>query len=409
MKILQIVKTSDGANWAVLQVTELVRLGVDVHVALPQSAGRQIDAWQRSGATIHISALDLPVKSPWRYPQACRAARELVSRVKPDLIHSHFVGTTLLLRRALGKSHPIPRIFQVPGPLHLEHWLYRQAELATASPSDHWIASSRYIHSLYEKSGIDPQRLFVSYYGTKCDSFESFRTGFLRQHLGIQKDALIVGNMNYMYPPKYYLGQRVGLKCHEDIIRSLALAIQKESRLVGVLVGGAWGKQHWYEERLRKMAHSLAGNRIIMPGFMNHEDVQRAWADFDLIVHSPLSENCGGVHEAMIAGVPVVAGRVGGLPELVIDGFSGMTVPNRDPVRLSQEILIALRDLEARRAMAGNGMSLVRRMFNVERTAAEIRDVYRHVLNQKYPRPLVFDAGSEVKKIGTTVTERVAC
>ena len=45
----------------------------------------------------------------------------------------------------------------------------------------------------------------------------------------------------------------------------------------------------------------------------------------------PISENCGGVIELLAAGVPTVASRVGGLPEVVHDGVTGWTVPWRSP------------------------------------------------------------------------------
>src|SRR5262245_12986280 len=125
MRVLHVVKTVDGGPWAAAQVTELTRLGVEVHVALPSAQGLYMGDWVRSGATIHSASLDLPVRRPWLLGDRFRSARRLVDQVAPDIIHSHFVGTTLLLRYALGKDHPIPRVFQIPGPLHLEYTLPR--------------------------------------------------------------------------------------------------------------------------------------------------------------------------------------------------------------------------------------------------------------------------------------------
>lgn len=400
MRVLQLVKTSDGAAWAVLQAAELVQRGIEIHVALPCAQGRQVAAWRQSGATLHFAALDFPVRAPWRLPAVCRAVRSLVSEVQPDLIHSHFVGTTLALRLALGREHAIPRVFQVPGPLHLEHRLYRTAELSTAGRNDYWIASSRYIQGLYRGFGIADERVFLSYFGTQSEAFSTVRTGCLRRRLGLPDDALIAGNINYMYPPKYYLGQRVGLKCHEDILAALALAVREEPRLTGVLVGGAWGRDAWYERRLRRQARAIAGDRILLPGFLPHEEVQQAWADFDVVVHVPLSENCGGVHEAMIAGVPVIAGRVGGLPELVQDGYTGRTVEARRPEVLARTLLEVLRGLVPHRVLAENGRRLVSQMFDVRRTAGEVWEVYRHILDPAFPRPVEFD-GETIARTGT--------
>ena len=390
MRVLHVVKTSNGAEWAALQAAELVRLGVDVHVALPFPEGNTVRSWQQSGAILHFVTLDFPVRAPWRLPGVCRAARQLIAELNPDIVHSHFVGTTLVLRRALGKRHPIPRVFQIPGPLHLEHSLFRVWELSTAGASDYWVASSRYIQSLYSHYGVPRERLFLSYYGFRCDEFSAVRSGVLRQRLGVPADSVVAGNISYMYAPKYYLGQHVGVKCHEHIIAALALAMKKEPRLIGVLVGSAWGQHKWYEHKLRRMALAMSGGRIYMPGFVCHEEIRGFWPDFDVVLHVPLSENCGGVHEPMVAGVPVIAGRVGGLPELVIDGVTGRTVEPRRPDLLADLLLEVLSDLERYRAIAVNGRALVTSMFDVRRTSGEIFEIYKHILDRRHPRPNEF-------------------
>ena len=102
VRVLHVVKTSDGAAWAADQVAVLVRLGVSVHVALPRDEGRMMDRWIESGATLHILDLDLPARRPWLLARRKADARGLVELVRPDIIHSHFVGTTMLMRLALG-------------------------------------------------------------------------------------------------------------------------------------------------------------------------------------------------------------------------------------------------------------------------------------------------------------------
>ena len=105
MRVLHVVKTSDGAIWAAHQAGVLKRLGVDVHVALPTADGRMVETWRRQGVALHFVPLDWPTRRPWTACAALRRARELVGQVQPDLIHSHFVGTTLTLRLALGARH----------------------------------------------------------------------------------------------------------------------------------------------------------------------------------------------------------------------------------------------------------------------------------------------------------------
>lgn len=100
----------------------------------------------------------------------------------------------------------MPRIFQVPGPLHLEHWLLRAAEIATADPSDYWIGSCRWTAERYLKSGLASHRVFLSHYGTDVGSFQHPERGGLRKMLGVSSTARIVGMVAFIYAPKWYLG-----------------------------------------------------------------------------------------------------------------------------------------------------------------------------------------------------------
>ncbi len=154
----------------------------------------------------------------------------------------------------------------MPGPLHMEHRLYRLLDVISASSRDYWIASSRYTRKLYLAAGVEPRRVYVSYYGTDMERFASSSSGLLRQRLGLSADVKVVGNISYMYPPKYYLGQTVGLKGHEDLIEAVRLVCEKRSDVRGVFIGGQWGGGTWYEERLRKQARRITGDHIVFPG-----------------------------------------------------------------------------------------------------------------------------------------------
>jgi glycosyltransferase involved in cell wall biosynthesis len=298
------------------------------------------------------------------------------------------------MRAALKGWCEAPRFFQVPGPLHLEHWFFRNAEIASAGPDDYWIASSRCTRNLYLQAGIPSQRLFLSYYGLEMP--ETWCPAGLRSHLGIPADAFVAGNLNMFYGPKRYLGQRRGVKAHEDVIEALRIVISSRPNVYGVLLGGPWDNADTYFESLRRRAATAAPGRILLPGPIPPKDAVNVWREFDCAVHVPLSENCGGVVEPLLAGVPVVAGRVGGLPEVIIDDVTGRLVPIVDPVKLAEAILALAAAGSRPRMMAACGSQLVAEMFSPKRTGSEIKHIYELVLGHRTARPAEFDSTAYV-------------
>jgi len=397
IRVLHVVKTSDGAQWAARQARVLRALGVQVHVALPSFVGMAVNDWKRAGAILHCVDLNLPVRQPMALAQRLASARRLVEEVKPDLIHSHFVSTTCTLRLAFGKNHLIPRIYQVAGPLHLENWVTRRFEIGLAGKADFWIGSSRCITGWYAQSAIPSNRVFLSYYGFQVTDL--LARAEQRNRLRSSDDVFVVGNVNWMYPPKYYLGQTVGLKCHEDVIDALAIVIRDNPRVRGLLVGGAWGAGRWYEEQLRERAKRVAGDKIKFTGYLTPEEAPRTWSNIDLAVHVPLSENCGGVIEPLIFGIPVIASRVGGLPEVVMDNLTGYLVPPRHPQSLAQTIQRVISDWPYACQIAQVGKQLVSVMFDVERTGREVFDIYRYILGQIPSPPDPFDSSKFVETL----------
>ena len=112
MKILQLVKTSSAAGWAMQQMRMLVTEGYEVHVAMPVG-GTFMDEYKEYGIIIH--PIDYSLK---RLGKSIRTLRKIVEEVQPDIVHSHFYITTLIMRIGL-RRYKIPRLFQLPGPSHL--------------------------------------------------------------------------------------------------------------------------------------------------------------------------------------------------------------------------------------------------------------------------------------------------
>ncbi len=376
MKALHLLKTSSGGQWALRQMRELVRLGVEVHAALPPD-GPLIPWYRSAGVIVHLFDAGLPTRSPWRWPSLAAELRELVAQVRPDIIHSHFVTTTLTMRLALGRQS-VPRIFQVPGPLHLEYTAYRSLELATAGPPDYWVGSCQWTCDRYRASGIRPERVFLSYYGSDLEQFEPRLPGKLRSELKLSPETKVVGMVAFMYAPKRYLAQRRGLKGHEDLIDALVLVLRREPNLVGVFVGGAPEKAADYEAHVRAYGAARCGDRVIFLGTRN--DVQELYADMDVAVHPSHSENVGAAVESLLLEVPTIATRTGGLPDLVRDGETGWLVPADHTERLADSILAALRDPVEAQRRAARGRVLASQLLDMRTNARQILEIYRTIV-----------------------------
>jgi glycosyltransferase involved in cell wall biosynthesis len=377
VRILHLLKTSHGAGWAIRQMRELVGMGIDVHVAMP-SGGPRIEQCREAGITVHLLPTDFPVRRPWTLPGVLSGLRRVVATVNPDVIHSHFFGTTLTARLSLGRNYPIPRVFQVPGPLHLEGGPYGRIEMGLAGPRDHWIASCSWTRNKYLALGVPSDRVHLSFYGTDILPFLSPDAGRLRRELNLSGQTVLVGMVAYMYPPKYYLGQFRGLKGHEDFFAAMVQVRKRRPDALAVIVGTQWGDNRSYERRLQRLGCRLLGNAVV---FLGHRtDVPSIYADLDLAVYPSLSENLGGAGESLLAGVPTVATRVGGLPDVVRAGETGWLVPPHSPQQLAEAILEALADRREAQRRARAGQRLVREIGDVRRTAREVLAIYEHVL-----------------------------
>jgi glycosyltransferase involved in cell wall biosynthesis len=384
MKILHIVKTATGATWVYHQVRVLRSLGFEIVVALPSATAGLAPKYQEAGATVVPINLDVPTRHPWQIPAVLKSCRTLVQSVRPDIIHTHHVGTTLVVRAALGKSSPIPRVFQVPGTLHLEHPFFAHLETSLAGPRDHWIAACRWTQRKYHQLGIPSQRVSLSYIGTDLNAFTRTRRNVLRRELGLAPNTPLVGMVCYMYAPKRFLGQTVGLKGHEDFIAAFPIAKKQLPDLHGVIIGGAWNGATDYEKNLRQLGNRACNGYLTFVG--TRYDVPTIYPDVDLAVVPSHSENVPhAAIEALLSGVPVVTTNVGGLPDIVQEGVSGKLVPPRNPRAIATAIVDSLQHRQEALHMTSKGHEMARHLFDVERTTREVAQIYGKLATEVPP------------------------
>lgn len=379
MKILQLIKTSHGATWAWRQVRELIKLGHDVHVVLP-GVGPMTGLYKKVGAEVHLLECDVgKLRSPISLSKQASRLRQLVCSLKPEIVHSHFVGTTLLMRLAL-RGLPVPRLFQVPGLLHLENGVTRRAEILAATHQDYWAASCKLTRQIYIDHGIAPERIGLAYYGTDFTGRSEEIGVDLRQELGVPIESPIVGMVAYAYAPKRWLGYKRGIKGHEDLIDSIAMIQDADVDAHGVFVGGAWNGADDYYRSIVDYGRCKLGKRAHFLG--TRSDVRQIYLNFDVAVHPSHSENLGGAGESLAMAVPTIATDVGGFPDIVIEGETGWLVRPRDPLSLARAIQLAIGEPVHGKEMALKGQALVRDLLDVRSTSLQMAHIYRAIVDR---------------------------
>jgi len=135
--------------------------------------------------------------------------------------------------------------------------------------------------------------------------------------------------------------------------------------------------------KLKQHAEHLGiADKVILAGF--RRDITRILSELDLLVHPAIMEGLGvAILQAMAAGLPVIATPVGGIPEVVQDGVSGLLIPPKDPDALGQAILSILPYPDVRRHMGEEGRRIVREQFSVDRMVDRTLRVYEEVLASK--------------------------
>jgi glycosyltransferase involved in cell wall biosynthesis len=299
------------------------------------------------------SALDLAMRWPTyklrlrRFLDVCR------NRFPIDVVHLQYkkeqlVGTPVADRSGLPvvwtEHGPLPPTFistRVPVALYRRVSRVPRRILCVA----HFVA-----HSL-EENGVRPDRLAVCHNGIEPFPSTALRTS-ARRTLGIESDSLVVGTTGRVMWKK-------GLHFLLDAISSLQ---QRIPRLRVVIIGDGPARTE-----LASQARGLGiDGRVTFTGHL--QEVRPLLPALDVFALPSLSEGLPfSVLEAMDAGLPVVAARVGGVPELVADGETGLLVPPADTGALTSALLSLLEDPARRVHMGEAARRRIDAQFTVER------------------------------------------
>ncbi|OPZ17106.1 MAG: Spore coat protein SA [candidate division BRC1 bacterium ADurb.BinA364] len=246
----------------------------------------------------------------------------------------------------------------------LNRWLYGRATAALISVSR---GAHEGLGALVRAIPSGRGRVILS--AVDQDRFSPRRRDMeLRRSLGVADGDLLVG----------LVGRLQNIKGHHVFIRAAGLAAQ--SRPNARFLAAGLGPTHKVR-RQRALADELGlGKRYILLG--HRDDLPALMAGFDVGVAASLgSEGSSRVSlEYMASGVPVVATRVGGIPELLRQGEFGRLVDPGDAEQLAEAIGALLDSTEERQRLAQAARRMVAREHSFERWIADVEGVYESAL-----------------------------
>jgi glycosyltransferase involved in cell wall biosynthesis len=133
-----------------------------------------------------------------------------------------------------------------------------------------------------------------------------------------------------------------------------------------------------YMEYLQNQAKAMAENHVWFAGFVAHNELPNFLREADAFVQPSVWDEPFGmaVAEAMAAGLPVVSSRSGGLPELVVDGITGLLVEPNNPAALAAGMLGLLADNNVAQSMGTAGARRAKELFSWDAVAARLSSIY---------------------------------
>lgn len=177
-------------------------------------------------------------------------------------------------------------------------------------------------------------------------------------------DATVIGSVGWL----------TDIKGHRFLVDAVAQLKQEHPHLHLVILGS--GDRH--DALLRWTSNAGISQAVHLVG--HREDVELALAGMDVFVLPSLNEGMGrALIEAMAAGLPVIASRVGGIPALIEDENNGLLVPAGDSLVLAVALRRILSDPTWACALGQNAMQSIGTGYGVPAMVRAIESIYRGV------------------------------
>lgn len=281
------------------------------------------------------------------------------------------------MRRGAALGSCLARALRVPWVLHGHSVLgSHPLDRYFARHADRIACVSRVTRDAFQSADVSPERLVVIE-----NAVDPARVadpegglGFRRRH-GIPVSAPVLGWMGRLTPSK-----------GPDVFLEAAAIVSKhapEARFV--LVGDAeiFDANVDYESELLRLARDLGiAERVVFTGFV--DDVGAAYAAFDYSVITTRDEGFGLVNvESMLAELPIVAVRVGAVPEILEHERTALLVPPESPRDLAQALRRLISDPSLARRLASEARRTAGKRYPPERPVRAFEALYEELLEER--------------------------
>jgi glycosyltransferase involved in cell wall biosynthesis len=289
------------------------------------------------------------------------ALRKLIRREKPDLLHIHGrPGDGAALWAGMREKRQMVYTRRADTPLSLfERYLKLPRFVKIITPSqgirrrltDVGMPAERIVHI---PCAVDGNR-----FKPQPKERELFRAQF-----GLGGEGPILGMVAQWAPNKG----------HGVLFGALPAILAKYPGIRVLVMGRGPGKNALQKELARRGLEKY----VRLEGF--RADLENVLPQFDLLVHPSFEDGMAvSLLEAAACGVPVVASRVGGIPDVVQDRFNGYLIKPGDSINLARHIVSLLEDHDHLVQFGHTGREIMLDKFTVDKMLAAHRDLYRYI------------------------------
>ncbi|MFO7571617.1 MAG: glycosyltransferase family 4 protein [Gaiellaceae bacterium] len=320
--------------------------------------------------------------SPLNDARSIRRLADLIREVRPHVLHTHTAKAGALARAAallVGGARPPIVVHTFHGHVLKGYFgptrtaFFQRVEQVLASASDVLVAVSPEVRDELVELGVAPRSKFaVIHLGIPlAERLGGPGAGLdLRHAYGIPASAFVVG----------WVGRMTGVKDTGAVLRIVAAVRERGVGAVLCMVGDGPDR-----EGLEKLARELGiARNVFFVGYQT--EVAPYYELFDAFVLPSVNEGTPvSAIEALASGTPVVANRVGGVPDVVRDGVDGFLVEPGDVDAAAARLTELAGDPALASRLGASGRDRVRGRYSVERLVDDIDRLYRALLDAKSP------------------------